>query len=111
MPVNGDRKRECDSSGAIIAMVAGVVSAGRDDTGRSGRGIVAAWNGRCRGRWRRRRRWTAGAEDEVQLRTVHQPAGVALKLREVRAAIALRAYGSATAIVFIQIAIHDFEVR
>jgi len=46
------------------------------------------------------------------LQTVHQPARVAaLKLREVRAGVALRAYGSAEAIVFSQEAIYEFEVR
>jgi hypothetical protein len=44
------------------------------------------------------------------LQTVHQPARFALKLREVRAGVALRAYGSVRAIVSIQGAIYHFEV-
>ena len=99
-------------------MVACVGGPGDDGACRGRRGIVAARRkcrrrcrrGRCR--WSRRRRWAPGAEDEVELQTVHQPARVAaLKLREVRAGVALRAYGSARAIVFIQVAICDFEVR
>ena len=44
------------------------------------------------------------------MQTVHQPARVALKLREVRAGIALRAYGSVAAGVSIQAAVDDLEV-
>ena len=91
-------------------MVACVGGPGDDDACRSRRGIVAARNGRCRRRWRRRGRWAPGGEEEVELQTVHQPACLALKLRELRAGVALRAYGSVRAIVAIQGAIYDFEV-
>jgi hypothetical protein len=40
-----------------------------------------------------------------------QPALVALKLREARACIALRGYGSGVAGVSIQVTIDDLEVR
>ena len=115
-PVDADREWERNRGGAIIAMVACVGGSGDDGACRSRRGIVTArrkCRRRCRrGRWRwgRRSRWAPGAEDEVELQTVDQPARVALKLRGARAGVALRAYGSAGAIVFIQVAIYDFEV-
>ena len=109
-PINGDREWECNRSGAIIAVVACVGVPGDDDACRSRRSIIAAWNRRCRRRWRRRGRWAAGAEDEVQFQTVRQPARLALKLREVRAGVALRAHGSVLARVAIQGAIYHFEV-
>jgi len=116
-PVDGDREWERNRGGAIIAMVACVGGTGDDGACRSRRSIATARR-KCRRRrrgrrwrWSRRRPWAPGAEEEVELQIVHQPARVTLKLREVRAGVALRAYGSARAIVFIQVAIYDFEVR
>ena len=44
------------------------------------------------------------------MQPVHQPARVTFKLREVRAGVALSAYGSAVAGVAVQSAIDDLEV-
>ena len=126
LPVNSDRKWERNAGDAIIAMVA-CVRGPRDDGARASRGDIGiareqcrsrcwrrsrrwtwCWRGRCR--WSRRWRWAPGSENEVELQALGQPARAALKLREVRAGIALRAYGSGRAGVTIQVTIDDLEV-
>ena len=109
--VNGDREWERNRGGAIIAMVACVGVPRRDRvTDRSRDGIVIARNGRCRRRWRRRRRRASGSIDEVKLQAAHQPARVALKLCKMRAGVALRAYGSSGAGISRQVTVDDLEV-
>jgi hypothetical protein len=126
LPVNSDREWERNASGTIIAMVAGAGDT-RDDGPQASRGnIVIArencrsrcWRCRCRWswcwrrccRWSRRGRWAPWSENEVDLQALGQPARAALILREVRAGIALRAYGSGGTGVTIQVTIDDLEV-
>src|SRR5262249_53425852 len=81
-----------------------------DAAGVSRRKIAIARSGRCRRRWCRRGRRASGSINEIKLQAVHQSTRVALKLREVRAGVALCAYGSTVAGVAIQGAIYDLEV-